>query len=332
MPARDPPGAWSAAAIRELAMGFQASRVLLTAVDLDVFTAIGREPRMAGDVARAVGADERATDRLLDAVCALGLLEKRGGRFANVPAGLRFLVRDSPDYLAGLGHSSSMWRTWQGLTDSVRSGRPVIDAAINDRGDEWLQPFIAAMHHRARLQADDIIGRLGPSAARMLDVGGGSGAFAMAFARSRDDRSAVVFDLPNVLPLTRGYLDAGGMAARVATVAGDYTVDELPGGCDLVFMSAVVHSNPPGVNQALLQRAARAVAPGGEVAVADWIMDEDRVSPAAGAMFALNMLVAAEGGDTYTEGTIRGWMAAARLTVVARHDTPFGTGIIVGRK
>ena len=324
---------WTPTTIRELAMNFQASRVLLTAVELRVFSLIADGSLTSAEVAGLAGSDPRATDRLLNALCSMQLVTKLDGRFSNTPGSRRYLDDGSPDYVAGLAHTAGMWHTWTGLTDAVREGRPALRAAINDRGDAWLEPFIAAMHYRAAQQAPRIAELVGLGGVRRaLDVGGGSGAFAMAFARQEPGLEAVVFDLPSVVPLTRKYLADGGLANRVTTAVGDYLADPLPRGFDLVFLSAVVHSNGPDQNAALLRSCAASLNPGGRVAVVDFVMDEDRVAPPGGTFFALNMLVATDHGDTFTEAEIRGWMTAAGLAPGPRTDTGFGTSIVVGVK
>jgi SAM-dependent methyltransferase len=323
--------AWTPAALRDLAMGFQPSRVLLTAVELRLFSLIGDGALTSAELAGRAATDPRATDRLLNALCAMRLLAKRDGLFRNTPDSRRYLDDASPEYAAGLGHTAGMWHTWSGLTDAVREGRPALRAPINDRGDAWLKPFIAAMHYRAALQAPAVAERIGlEGVTRVLDVGGGSGAFAMAFAAHAPALVAVVFDLPNVVPLTRDYIAQAGLTARVATAVGDYLVDPLPGGFDLVFLSAVVHSNSSEQNAALIKSCAAALNPGGRVAVVDWVMDGDRVTPPGGAFFALNMLVATAHGDTFTEAEIRGWMEDAGLAWGPRIDTGSGTSIVFG--
>jgi 2-polyprenyl-3-methyl-5-hydroxy-6-metoxy-1,4-benzoquinol methylase len=330
---QSPPRKWTPASIRELATAFQASRVLLTGVELRIFSLIGTGGLTSADVAAKAGCHPRATDRLLNALCALGLLEKRDGRFHNTADTLRYLVDSSPEYAAGLGHTISLWDTWSGLTGSVRSGSPAVRRAINDRGDNWLEPFIAAMHHRARVQADQIAAMLpaGP-ASRALDVGGGSGAFSIAMARRHPGLRAVVFDLPNVVPLTQRYVAEAGLTDAVTTATGDYLADSLPGGFDLVFLSAVVHSNSAGTNASLIRKCAASLQPGGHLALLDWVMSPDRVLPAAGAMFALNMLVGTDEGDTFTEAEISGWMAGAGLTGIERRTTPFGTDLLTATR
>ncbi len=319
--------------LMELATAFQRSRPLLTAFELGVFTALNDEARTSEETAAALGTDARATDRLMNALVALGVLEKEGGRFRNTTVAASHLVKGRPDYLGGLGHTNHLWDSWSRLTDVVRSGHAAGLGDTNDRGEDWLRPFIAAMHTRGRQSAAEVVGLLDlAGVARVLDVGGGSGAYAMAFARARTGISAVVFDLPNVVPLTRMYVAQEGLAAEVTTAAGDYLTAPLGDGFDLVFMSAVIHSNAADDNRLLFKKAAQALNPGGRLVVQDFLMTEERDGPLMPALFALNMLVGTPEGDTYTESEIRGWMADAGFGAIARTDTSFGTSLVVGRR
>jgi len=188
------------------------------------------------------------------------------------------------------------------------------------------------MHDRAVRQAPAVVAQIDlSSVTRVLDVGGGSGAYSMAFVRAKDGISATVFDLPDVLPLTRTYIQQEGLSERVNTVPGDYLKDGLGRDFDLVFLSAIIHSNSPSENAQLILKCARALRPGGCVVVQDFIMDEERLTPSHGAIFALNMLVGTESGDTYTEAEVSGWMTGAGLSGVSRQGTPFGTSQIAGR-
>jgi 2-polyprenyl-3-methyl-5-hydroxy-6-metoxy-1,4-benzoquinol methylase len=318
---------------REIAYAFQRSRVLLTAYELDLFTAVGEGAKPSSEVAAAIGTDVRATDRLMNALCAMGLMTKREGRFSNSAVASRFLVRDSPEFMSGLMHTTHLWNTWSTLTQAVREGTAVSSRQVNDRGEKWLTAFIAAMHDRASKQAPSVVAQLDLSGvSRVLDVGGGSGAYAMAFARARHGIRATVFDLPNVVPLTKAYVEEERLSANVNTISGDYLTDDLGTDFDLVFLSAIIHSISVEQNRLLMQKCSRALRLGGQVIVQDFIMEEDRTSPAQGAIFALNMLVGTNSGDTYTEVEVRAWMDAAGLSGIIRKETAFGTSLIVGKK
>jgi SAM-dependent methyltransferase len=322
----------SPAPIMELATAFQRSRPLLTAFELELFTALASEARTSDEVAAEIGAEPRATDRLMNALVALELLEKENGRFRNSPLAGKYLVKGRPDYLGGLGHSNHLWDTWSRLTQVVRTGGPEGLGDTDQRDDDWLRPFIAAMHTRARQSAGQVVAMLDlDGVSRVLDVGGGSGAYAMAFVRARRGISAVVFDLPKVVPLARMYTQQEGLAAEVVTVGGNYLHDPLGEGYDLVFMSAVIHSNAVNDNRLLFGKAARALRPGGQLIVQDFLINEDRSGPLQPALFALNMLVGTPAGDTYTESEVRQWMAEAGFGGIRRLDTPVGTNLVIGR-
>jgi SAM-dependent methyltransferase len=270
----------------------------------------------------------------MNALAAIGLLAKEEGRFRNSPSASRFLVPSSPDYMSGLMHTVHLWDTWGTLTKAVRLGSSV-PAEQQHKADPtiWTEAFIAAMNDRARKQAPVVAAQMNlREGMRVLDVGGGSGAFAMAFVRARKNLTATVFDLPQVLPLTERYVSAEGLLERIDLVAGDYTTDELPAGYDLVFLSAIIHSNSPDENRTLFGKCARALNPKGYLVVQDFIMDENRTDPPAGALFALNMLVGTASGDTYRESELRDWMNEAGLSDINTVETPFGTAQIRGRK
>jgi precorrin-6B methylase 2 len=188
------------------------------------------------------------------------------------------------------------------------------------------------MHARASAQAKAVIASI-PLAkvSRVLDVGGGSGAYAMAFARAKPGLHATVFDLPQVAPLTRDYLKQAGLAERVDVRVGDYYRDALPRGNDLVFLSAIIHSCSPAEIRKLFGKCARALNPGGSIVVQEFVVDEDRTAPAFSVFFALNMLVGTPGGDAYTESEISSWLKAAGFRAIQRKDTPFDTALMLGR-
>lgn len=319
--------------LTELALSFQKSRIFLTAYELGIFTRLGRSSSSSHRIADSLGTARRHTDRLMNALCSLGLLKKRGGRFSNTRASLQYLVSSSPKFANGIMHNVHMWNTWSDLTETVRHGRPAIKTGINDRGEKWLKPFIATMHERAVKSASSVARSLDLSGVfRVLDVGGGSGAYAMAFAKAHREITATVFDLPNVIPITKKYVKEEGLLNKIDFVAGDYKNDDLGSGYDLVFLSAIIHINSPSQNRILIRKAASALRGNGQIVIQDFIMNEDRVNPPAGAYFALNMLVVTAYGDTYTKSEVRSWLKDAGFINITFKYTAFGTALVIGRR
>jgi ubiquinone/menaquinone biosynthesis C-methylase UbiE/predicted transcriptional regulator len=318
--------------LQQLARQFQSCRVMLTACELGVFTVLSHEPMTAGQLADELKTDPRATDRLLNALVAIDLLEKSGEQFSNTDLTGRYLDRNSPEHLGDIDHAIQMWNTWSLLTEAVRKGTAPEHEPMGKRGAEWTRGFIAAMHASGSQRADDVVNLLDLSGVeRVLDIGGGSGAYAMAFARKKPELTATVFDLPAVTPLTREYVKKEGFSDKVNTVDGDYNTDEFPKGYDLILLSSIVHIQSDEENRALIQKSVRALNPGGRVVVKDFLVEEDRTRPTFAALFALNMLVATKSGDTYRESEVRSWLEDAGLGQIERKDTSFNSSLVIGR-
>ena len=315
-----------------LTRAFQQCRVFLTAFELDIFSVLGDSEKSSEEIAIEIKADPRATDRLLNALCVTGAIKKSKGQFKNSETASGYLVKGKPGYQGGIMHSAHLWDSWTKLTDSVRTGGLDKKSPVEEGANDWFEPFIAAMHNRALSEAPELVHEIDLAGVRrVLDVGGGSGAYSMAFATAKSDILSTVFDLPHVIPLTQRYVEEDGLEGRVETVTGDYNTDELPSGYDLVFLSAILHSNSPEQNISLFKKIYKSLNPGGRIVISDFIMDDDRTSPAFGAFFALNMLVNTTSGDTYTQSEIKDWIEQAGMTFVERKESR-GTGLMIGKK
>jgi precorrin-6B methylase 2 len=308
---------------------FQESRTLLTAIELDLFTAVGRGAVVA-EVAERIHADTRGTGLLLHALAALGLLEKRQERFFNGPLAAEHLCADSAhDARAALMHQSGLWNRWSHLTECVRRGAP----APRDAGSAETEAFIAAMHHNASTRAPELIRALGPDpVGRVLDLGGGSGAYSIALARAFPGCRAEVFDLDEVIPIAARNIASAGLSDRVAVRAGDLHTSDLGSGYTLVLISAVCHMNSPQQNRDLVARAVAALDRGGRLAIHDFILEPSRTAPAAAALFSLNMLVSTAAGMNYTEEEYLDWLRAAGLSGARVLPLPGPTTLILASK
>ncbi|HEY3357316.1 MAG TPA: methyltransferase [Polyangia bacterium] len=319
--------------LQAMIRGFMESRIVLTGIELDVFTAV-QDGATAAAVAAARATEPRATAVLLDALAALELLVKQDGSYRPAPVAARFLVAGAPDdATTALKHNLSLWDRWSTLTACVRAGTSVSYQEMTERDASWTVPFIAAMHRNAALRAPLVVRAVGPGGAlRLLDVGGGSGAYAIAFAQASPSLRAEIFDLPTVTPIARGHIAAAGLADRVTTRDGDLRQDDLGGGHDLVLISAICHMLDPAQNQDLLRRVHAALQPGGRVVIQDHVLDADRTSPRAGALFAVNMLVGTQAGGTYSEDEYTAWLTGAGFTDVRRVKLPGPSDLMIARR
>ncbi|MDP4196732.1 MAG: methyltransferase [Bacteroidota bacterium] len=321
------------AEIMQMASAFQKSRIFLSAYELGVFTALGTGEKTSEEVSEKLATELNATARLMNALVAIGLLRKEKGKYSNQSIASKYLVRDSPDYLSGLMHLVNLWDTWSHLTESVRKGSASVKEEINEREEVWLKSFIQAMHARGINRAKQVAPLLDFSKVKkILDVGGGSGIFTFTFLKQNDKMNAVIFDLPNVVPITREHIYKEDMTERVKTIAGDYLKDDIGSGYDMIFLSAVVHSNSYDDNQDLIRKCADSLNPGGQIVILDYVMNDERTEPIGGTIFAINMLVGTQKGDTYTQTEISDWLLSAGMSSIEIKDVAEGNCLVIAKK
>ena len=320
-------------AIREFVASFQKSRILLSGFELDIFTTIEESGSTSIQIANTLNLNDHACERLLNGLVSLGFLKKQDQLYFNTEESFTFLSRKGSNYLGGLMHSNHLWNTWSHLTEVVRTGKSAHPAEINDRGDDWLFSFISAMHNRAIKQAPEQLRNIDLSGIRqILDIGGGSGAYSIAFLSLNPEMEATVFDLPNVVPITRQFIEKEGFSDKIKLCTGDYTIDELPCGFDLLFLSAIIHSNSLEVNKDLIRKCYKALNGNGKIIIQDWVMNNDRTQPAAGAIFAINMLVGTEAGDCFTEQEVTEMLKDAGFVNISRIEFESGLSQVIAQK
>ncbi len=297
----------------ELANGFRAAAVLAAAAELDIWTTIGAEPLSAAEVAGRISGDLRATTMLLDALVALGALEKNEGCYC-VPPELRCLLTEpviqqqlpvaessAESILPMLQHMANGQRAWSQLAWTVKAGFPAPRPASIRGWEADRAAFIAAMHAICAPIADELVAQLGPPHFRhLLDVGGASGTWTLAFLRAVPASTATIFDLPDAIAQARARIDASGMAERITLATGDFYRDPLPAGADFAWVSAIAHQHSRAHNRELFSKVFMALVPGGRIALRDIVMQPCRTQPTDGALFAINMLLNTQSGGTFT--------------------------------
>ncbi|NQU09885.1 methyltransferase domain-containing protein [bacterium] len=330
------PPPWTADAVLELGRAYQPAAVLAAAADLDLFSALAPTPCAATALAAALKVDPRGLTMLLDALVALELLEKTDNRY-RVPEDVAALLahHGKGSVLAMAQHQVNCLRRWAQLATVVQTGQPA-ERSPGVRGEQGdLASFIGAMHNVSAPRADEVISSIDPlQFQHLLDIGGGPGTWTMAFLRACPTARATLYDLPDVIPLARERLAAAGLLDRVNLAAGDFSQDPLPRAADLAWVSAIVHQNSRAENRALFAKIYQALVPGGRIAIRDLIMDESRTQPVAGALFAINMLVATNSGGTFTFAELREDLESAGFTgvTVARNDGTMSAVVTARRR
>jgi len=301
-----------------LARNFMESRILLSAAELDLFTLLAPAPLSVEEIANQKEADPRGLAAVLDALSAMGLLTKDRGKYQCPRSVSKMLSSESPDsILPMVMHMAHLWRRWSNLTDVVKGAAVHEQSPPPHQDGTTLRAFIGAMHVIAKSLADRVVAAVNASSSRaLLDVGGAMGTYTAAFLDAVPEMKATLFDRPPVVEMARPFLAEAGVLNRVSLAAGDFYRDELPGGHDLAFLSAIIHQNSLEQNTALFAKVFRALMPGGRIVIRDHIMAPDRTGPRDGAVFAVNMLLATPGGGTYTYDEIREALKQAGFTSV----------------
>jgi ubiquinone/menaquinone biosynthesis C-methylase UbiE len=319
--------------IRELANAFRESRVLLSAIELKIFTILYHHMMSSDEVSRGINADSRATDRLMNALCGMGLLKKVKGKFYNSELSSKYLIEGKPEFMGNLYHTNNLWNSWSHLTDSIVKGTSFKGDQNKVEKENWVESFIGAMHYRGVNQGKILAMMIDlTNVKKMLDVGGGSAAFSMEIVKKNSKINAVVLDLPHVIPLTKRYVDEAGLTENFDFIKGDYLTKDFENNYDLILLSAIVHINNYEQNKMLIKKCADALNANGMIIINDFVMNDDRTQPYYGAIFSINMLVGTANGDTYTESEMRKWFEAAGISKIERKNTSFGSDLMIGTK
>jgi SAM-dependent methyltransferase len=328
------------ARLAAMAGGHAEARAIQIALKLGLFEALAEAERDAEALAGALRTESRATMILGNALVALQILWKDERRYGLTEASRRYLLEASPEYLGGMIlFDGGLWDAWGRLEDSIRSGQPArIPDMFQSQAEETAR-FIRAMDSlvRARGDARWTAEHLDLSGARsIVDLGGGPGTYIVEFLRRWPEAGGAIYDLQATLEVARKLLAAREpwVLPRLAFREVDYRLGELPGPVDVIFMSNIIHSEDEATNAELIARTFRALAPGGRVIIKDHIMDAELVEPAAGAVFALYLLLTTRGRD-YSFGEVSSWLRTAgfcKIALTSLPSPPFTSSIVSASK
>jgi hypothetical protein len=321
-----------------MAGAFRQSQILLTCVELGVFEALAGRRATASEVAVGVGANARAMELLLNAAAALGLLEKREGRFANSALAETCLTPDGPGAMAStLRLQQAFYRRWGRLADAVRSGQRPEEDRRDEQADDWVRNFVYGLYDMARPMAPLVAGTLDLPTDRLLrviDVGVCHAAYSLALARRYPLLTATVFELPAVVPFAREIIDQAGLADRVTVQSGDFQQEGLGHGYDVALVFGVLNGEPLEGRPALIRKVYDCLNPGGQIVLRDSALDPDRAGPPEAAIFALQMLLATEAGGLDTSEDWARWLMEAGFERPQRImlPAPIGSGLTVAHR
>lgn len=297
---------------RDALSAYRLPRVILTALELNLFTVVGKRAWMLPDLARELKVSERGLSILCRNLAMAGLLHKKGNQYRNSRLSATALNADDPDYRGSyLDLITNHWTDWLRLMESVRSGEPL--HKDEPEAPDYRRNFTWAMHHRTLETAPMIAAQLPLKGAKMLlDLGGGPGTYAMAFLARNPQLRATVCDRPAALEVAKEIAATHKAAARLSYLPLDLLKEDIVGTFDVIWYSNVLHIYSPKENRDVFRRAKAALAPGGRLIIQDaFLHDREGLFPEEASLFALSMLLFTETGNTYSVAETTAWLKEA---------------------
>ncbi len=315
--------------IMQVGLGFWASKTLLSAVEMELFTELAKRPEDFATLRGRLGLHPRAAHDFLDALVALGFLNRKDGVYSNTPETDLFLDKNKPEYIGGMLEMANhrLYPYWGSLTEAVRTGKPQNEA--KDGGPDLfealyadparLKEFLKAMTGISR-GANMAIAKLVPwgDYRTFVDVGAAQGDLAVQIALANPHLTGIGFDLEEVGPVFEEYVEACGVQDRLSFAGGSFFDAPLPN-ADVVTMGHILHDWDLETKKMLIGKAYDALPEGGAFVVYEALIDDDRSTNAFGLMMSLNMLIETPGGFDYSGADCREWMLEAGFRSTSQH-------------
>ncbi len=303
---------WSMGDLLSTSSAYWKGCALQAAVRLGVFTVLHDRRLRLAEVARAIEADERGAEFLLNALAAMGLLEKDSDLYSNTAPANQFLARQSGEYMGHIIlHHHHILDGWAQLDRAVRTGAPVKKRSYGEEVER--ESFLLGMFNLARGTAPLVAGQVDLAGRRrLLDLGGGPGTYAIHFCLANPGLAALIYDRPTTEPFALQTVDRFGLGDRISFVGGDFNEDPVSGGpYDAAWLSHILHSNGPDECRALLGKTVDAMEPGGLIMIHEFILEDTKDAPEFAALFSLNMLVNNPAGRAYCRAEIEDMLTGA---------------------
>jgi O-methyltransferase domain/Dimerisation domain len=328
--------------ILQVGLGFWASKTLLSAVEMQLFTELAKRPEPLAELSGRLGLHPRSAHDFLDALVALGFLQRNDGVYSNTPETDLFLDKHKPSYIGGVLEMANqrLYGHWNHLTTALRTGE-----LQNEARGGGESPFVALYADPERLRgflqamsgvshgANMTIARQFPFAdyKSAVDVGTAQGDLISQVALANPHLTGIGFDLPEVAPIFEDYVAGNGLAERVRFQAGSFFDGPIPS-ADVVMMGHILHDWDLPTKKMLIKKAYDALPTGGAFIVYEAIIDDDRSRNAFGLMMSLNMLIETPGGFDYTGADCIGWMKEAGFHSIRVEHLVGPDSMVVGIK
>ena len=293
---------------------------LLAALQLEVFTAIGDDAKTADEVAAAIGVNTGRLLPVLNVLVFMDLLHRDGERFVNSEESAYYLVKGKATYFGSIHELyADLHKAVLSTADSVRADRPMAEHDFSRMSDEDLLAFFRGLHGFGVIQGRDLARRYDFTRfQRLVDVGGGSGSMAIGACEACPSLQATVLELDRVVPITRQFVAAAGLADRISAKACDITQRTAGAEFDVAVLRSFVQVLPPVLAAHAIANVGRSMRSGGELFILGYVLNDARTEPWEAAAYEIAFINLYEGGSSYTDGQYRQWLGDAGFVSVER--------------
>ena len=312
---------------RELVYGFRVSRIIFSALDLDLFNVMGHREWAIPQLAKRLSVSTRGLSILCRNLASVGLLVPALGRYRTSAMVKRYLQKESGeyrgDYVKLMHHQ---WEEWSRLSEVVKTGVPFDSKEPEPPGHR--ESFTWAMHHRSQEPAEQVASQLSLKSARsLLDLGGGPGTYALAFLQKNPKLQATVMDRQAALEVAELLAQQSSLESRLSVESGDFINDKILGKYDIVWYSNVLHMYSPAENLKVFRKIKQVLKPGGRLLIQDTFLENPKgLRPLETNLFAVSMLLYTDTGNTYPIQEVRAWLQKAGLSRTRVIRLKKGTG------
>ncbi len=326
---------WNQGTLLQVSGAYWQTCTLHTGVKLDIFTQIGMNRLTGAQIADQLGMDHRGVIVLLNALSAMGLLTLSGQTYANTQEAIRYLSKPSDHYIGHMIlHHHHLADSWVNMDKAIKKGGPIRSAGKHP-DPVVRESFLMGMFNIAMATAPGLAKTLDLSQCRsLLDLGGGPGTYAIQFCLQNPGLAAVVCDLPTTRPFAEKTIHRFKLGDRVSFTSGDYTSSDfsLDLSFDAAWLSHILHGEGPDTAGRVVERAVKALNPGGKIFIHDFILNHSKDGPLFPALFSMNMFLGTEQGRSYSEEELIRMMESAGIKDIKRLDFkgPTESGILSG--
>ncbi len=324
--------------IMQFAWGYAPTLAIEAAVRHGIFDLLDKGAKTAEQVAAQARVSLRGAKAILDLLVSLDLLKRTGNRFALTPESATYLVSTKPVFYGTFFRhiSDQLMPSWLQLTEVVRTGRPATKVNEQKQGAEFFAEFVESIFPLSFPAASAFGNYLGIAKSKrpisVLDIGAGSGVWGIALAKQSPHVRIHAVDWPQVLKVTHRVALKHGVAGRLTCSAGDFFEADFGSGHRVCTVGHILHSEGRERSRRLLKKIFGALAPGGTIAIQEFIPNDRRTGPPNALIFAVNMLVNTEAGDTFTFAEMSQWLKEAGFTKPRLLDVPSVSPLVLAEK